>query len=143
MRTGQPLTKEERETWPDGKVTWALTTKMPLRDTEGQIVGTFGVSRDVTAWKSAEEALRLGEQRFRSLVEATAAIVWTTPASGEFETEQPGWSAFTGQSFEQLRGWGWLDAVHPDDRANTASVWCEAVAARSRRAWPTLEGVTA
>ena len=79
----------------------------------------------------AEEALRHGEERFRSLIEATVAIVWNTPASGEFEEEQPGWSAFTGQSFSELRGWGWLDAVHPDDRENTALAWSSAVKARS------------
>ncbi len=123
--------KVEKETRGADSVAWVSTTKMPLRDAEGRIVGTFGVSRDITAWKSAEQALRQGEERFRSLIEATAAIVWTTPASGEFETEQPGWSAFTGQSFEQLKGWGWLDAVHPDDRPKTARAWSQAVAARS------------
>lgn len=71
------------------------------------------------------------EERYRSLVEATTAIVWNTPASGEFESEQPEWSAFTGQSFHELKGWGWLDAVHPDDRPNTAAVWSNAVANRS------------
>ena len=71
----------------------------------------------------AEEALRQGEERFRSLIEATVAIVWNTPASGEFEEEQPGWSAFTGQTFDELKGWGWLDAVHPDDREHTAAAW--------------------
>src|SRR5262249_22452000 len=65
------------------------------------------------------------------LVEATTAIVWNTPASGEFEVEQPRWSDFTGQTFEQLKGWGWLDAVHPDDRPDTARVWSAAVAGRS------------
>jgi PAS domain S-box-containing protein len=78
-----------------------------------------------------EEGLRLGEQRYRSLVEATTAIVWNTPASGEFEVEQPRWSAFTGQDFEQLKGWGWLNAVHPDDQPNTAQVWSAAVASLS------------
>lgn len=71
------------------------------------------------------------EERYKSLVEATTAIVWNTPASGEFESEQPEWSAFTGQSFNELKGWGWLNAVHPDDRPNTASVWCNAVTNRS------------
>ncbi|MFO0863425.1 MAG: ATP-binding protein [Gemmataceae bacterium] len=79
----------------------------------------------------AEAVLRRDEQRYRSLVQATTAMVWNTPASGEFETDQPGWSKFTGQSFEQLRGWGWLNAVHPDDRPNTAKVWSAAVASRS------------
>ncbi|MGE3820793.1 MAG: PAS domain S-box protein, partial [Isosphaeraceae bacterium] len=132
METGQALVgKEERETWEDGRVTWVSTTKLPFRERDGRLIGTFGISRDITDLKTTERALREGEERFRSLVEATSAIVWTTPASGEFETEQPGWSAFTGQTFDELRGWGWLDAVHPDDRANTARVWSQAVAARS------------
>ncbi len=79
----------------------------------------------------AELALRHGEMRFRSLIEATAAIVWNTPASGEFEEPQPGWTAFTGQGFDELKGWGWLDAVHPDDREQTARAWSVAVRDRS------------
>ena len=132
MESDNPVVgKEEKETWGGGRVTWVSTTKMPFRDKDGRVVGTFGISRDITAGKRAEEALRQGEERFRSLIEATVAIVWNTPASGEFETEQPGWSAYTGQTFDQLKGWGWLDAVHPDDRPNTARVWSAAVAASS------------
>jgi PAS domain S-box-containing protein len=63
VRTGQPmLAKEEKETWPDGHVTWASSTKMPLRDARGNIVGTFGVSRDVTPHKVLEEQLRLSQR---------------------------------------------------------------------------------
>lgn len=57
LRTGQPMEGiEESETWPDGSVTWASTTKMPLRNQSGRIVGTFGISRDITARKLAELA---------------------------------------------------------------------------------------
>jgi PAS domain S-box-containing protein len=70
IRSGQPVVnKEERETWQDGRVTWATTTKMPLRDGEGRIIGTFGVSRDITERKRAEQALRDNEARYRSLIE--------------------------------------------------------------------------
>ncbi len=87
--------------------------------------------REVQQLHESEMVLRLGEKRFRSLVEAITAIVWSTPASGEFVVEQPRWTDFTGQTFEQLRGWGWLEAVHPEDQPETARVWSAAVASRS------------
>jgi PAS domain S-box-containing protein len=63
MRTGVPLVAaEEKETWADGRVTWVSTTKMPLRDRSGRIVGTFGISRDVTEKKQAEAALRQAKE---------------------------------------------------------------------------------
>jgi PAS domain S-box-containing protein len=58
LRTGEPFVgREEKETWPDGSVTWVSTTKEPLRDRAGRIIGTFGISRDITARKQAEQAL--------------------------------------------------------------------------------------
>lgn len=69
--------------------------------------------------------------RYRALVEASAAIVWQTPPSGEFETDQPQWRAFTGQSADELMGMGWLDAVHPDDRDRVQDAWAVAVRART------------
>ena len=59
IRSGQPIIgKEEKEVWPDGRVAWVSTTKMPLRDPAGRIVGTFGMSRDITARVMAEAKLR-------------------------------------------------------------------------------------
>jgi len=59
IRTGRPVIgKLERETWPDGRETWALTSKLPLRDKHGNIIGTFGISKDVTALKLAETELQ-------------------------------------------------------------------------------------
>jgi len=58
IQTGEPIiSKMEKEIWPDGRVTWALSSKMPFRDVQGQIVGTFGISKDITAIKEAEEKL--------------------------------------------------------------------------------------
>ena len=71
LQTGEPLIGiEERETWRDGKEAWVSTTKVPLRDRSGQIVGLFGISRDVTDKKLAE--LRLAEQAVQLTEQAKA-----------------------------------------------------------------------
>jgi PAS domain S-box-containing protein len=63
IRTGRSLVnREEKETWPDGSVTWVSTTKAPIRDKHGRIIGTFGISRDISARKRAEEALAQSAQ---------------------------------------------------------------------------------
>jgi PAS domain S-box-containing protein len=79
IKTGQPILGiEERETWPDRPDTWARTSKMPLRDQEGNIVGTFGISNDITEIKKAEAErerlladVRQSERLLRSIINAT------------------------------------------------------------------------
>jgi PAS domain S-box-containing protein len=73
----------------------------------------------------------VNERRYRLLAEVTTSIVWSTAGSGEVVAPLPSWSAFTGQTDEEVLGWGWLRAIHPDDRAHTASDWSAAVATRS------------
>jgi len=64
IRTGQPIIgKLEKETHPDGRITWCLTTKMPWRDQEGNIIGTFGISKDITGLKQAEAELETTHKR--------------------------------------------------------------------------------
>ncbi|MCX6325404.1 MAG: PAS domain-containing sensor histidine kinase [Bacteroidia bacterium] len=58
IRTGQSVSREERVTWVDRPDTWVSTIKMPLRDNDGTIIGTFGISRDITEIKQAEDAFQ-------------------------------------------------------------------------------------
>ena len=70
MRTGSALlSAEERETWPDGTETWVLTNKMALLDAKGKVIGSFGISHDITAKKAAENALRMAEEKYRRIFE--------------------------------------------------------------------------
>ena len=59
---------------------------------------------------------------------ASAVLVWHTNAEGAIEIENPSWSAVTGQDFTGYRGWGWTEAVHPDDRPEVLRRWQAAVA---------------
>ena len=86
------------------------------------------VIADVTARKRAEQATREGEERFRTLVEASAAIIWTTDAAGAVIEPQPNWMRFTGQTPEESSGWGRLAALHPDDVEDARAAWGRAIA---------------
>ena len=116
---------------PDGKVRWVIARGVVTAPAPGRGLTMVGVTWDVSDQKAAETYVRHSEERFRSVVEATAAIVWIAVETGAFEEPQPSWSAFTGQSFEELRGWGWLGAVHPDDHDATEKAWQEAVENRT------------
>ncbi len=80
IRTGQPmLDKLEKETWQDGRVTWVLTSKLPLRDDHGKIIGTFGISKDVTKSVETQKAL---EDANLQLMEATRQAGMAEVATG-------------------------------------------------------------
>ncbi|HYE98221.1 MAG TPA: PAS domain S-box protein, partial [Planctomycetota bacterium] len=70
IKTGEPrIDVEEKLVWPDGRMLWVSATKLPLRDPQGKIVGTFGVSRDISHLKQAQEEIRRSERLYRSLVD--------------------------------------------------------------------------
>jgi PAS domain S-box-containing protein len=70
IRTGQPILNLEE---PDGKGRWALTTKMPLRDEHGDIIGTFGISHDITNLKSVQQALERRARQLQTAAEVSRA----------------------------------------------------------------------
>ncbi len=80
--------------------------------------------------RSVEAGLRRSDERFRAAIAAIQGVLWTNSADGRMHGEQPGWSALTGQSFEAYQGFGWAEAIHPEDAAPTVAAWREAVAAR-------------
>ncbi|MGT2485226.1 MHYT domain-containing protein [Methylobacterium oryzae CBMB20] len=77
-----------------------------------------------------QRELQASEARFRAAVQAVRGVLWTNDAEGRMIGEQPGWSAITGQSREEYQGYGWADAVHPDDMAASVESWNATVRAR-------------
>jgi PAS domain S-box-containing protein len=127
--SGESLTFED-EIQLHGKTLLLQTIKSVCRDTEGNIVGLVGISREIGDRKLLEETLRqrereiaLRENRYRSLVDASSQIIWTSSAQGDRMGGVPEWQAFTGQSDEQVLGFGWAVAIHPDDRERTIAEW--------------------
>ncbi|MCG9128954.1 PAS domain S-box protein [Candidatus Poribacteria bacterium] len=78
IESGKPIeAKQEKETWPGSQDTWVSTTKVPIRDRSGRIKGTCGISRDITEYHRADQALRDSEAKWRSLVESAPDIIST------------------------------------------------------------------
>ncbi|MCS7241602.1 MAG: PAS domain S-box protein [Candidatus Caldatribacterium sp.] len=70
LTTGETIVnKVERETWPDGRTSWVLTTKVPFRNDKGEIIGIVGISKDLTELKEKEEALERERQFLNSVFE--------------------------------------------------------------------------
>ncbi len=80
LSTGEPiLGKLEKETWPDGRVTWAQTSKLPLRDLNGRIIGTFGFSKNFTQTKELEATI---EKKHKELMDTSRVAGKAEVATG-------------------------------------------------------------
>ncbi|MDZ8105383.1 MAG: PAS domain S-box protein [Nostoc sp. DedQUE12a] len=78
-----------------------------------------------------EENLRRSEARYRSLAQASASIIWSAAPWGNVIDEIPNWQIFTGQNLEEYKGWGWVNALHPEDRNSLGAIWKQAFYGRS------------
>jgi diguanylate cyclase (GGDEF)-like protein/PAS domain S-box-containing protein len=82
IKTGEPIIGiEEKETWEES-IRWASTTKMPLYNDDGEIIGTFGISRDITDKKKAEEQIEEGRSRIEAVLHSTADGIYATDKEG-------------------------------------------------------------
>ena len=118
-------TKKEIEEEHDGQT--FLIMFAPIIE-EGY-VNVYG--RDITERKKAFEDLKRSEDRYRSYIEVTGQLGWTTNGDGEVVEDIPSWTRFTGQTYEEAKGSGWTKALHPDDRENTLIAWKRATCEKS------------
>jgi PAS domain S-box-containing protein len=117
---GDPGRDEDRQ--------WAFSW-FPSHDPDGNVAGVALIAVDVTDRQNSAEAVRRSEERYRSLVQAGAQVVWVTTPTGQIAEDSPEWRWITGQSLEEYLGNGWLDAIHPEDRERVEREWLECVRA--------------
>lgn len=85
IRSGKPLVgKIEKETLPDGRINWVNSTKLPLTDERGQIIGTMGMSRDITELKEAQDKLSRESRLFKTVIEHALAGIFVKDTEGHY-----------------------------------------------------------
>jgi diguanylate cyclase (GGDEF)-like protein/PAS domain S-box-containing protein len=115
LATGEPYEIEYRLRHHSGEYRWALVRAVPLRNEQGEIERWLGTCTDIHDAKESEE-------RYRALIEASTAMVWRAAPDGSI-LKGWGWEEFSAQTPEEYQGYGWLNALHPDDRERVAAVW--------------------
>src|SRR6266852_2243442 len=91
----------------------------------------FGHAQDVTDAFRAEQALKESERRFRLLADTAPVLIWMSDPTGGCAFLNRPWLDFTGQALEAQLGEGWIESIHPDDRARFLAAYREAIAARA------------
>ena len=104
-----------------GRASW-----FGVHDAAGELVGVGLVLLDAGG-HPADEELRRSEERYRSLVQGGAQVVWVAGPDGAMKEDSPEWRWITGQSAEDYIGHGWLASIHPEDRERVERDWRECV----------------
>jgi PAS domain S-box-containing protein len=122
----------------DAGVVSGCASWFPVRDATGDVFG-IGLTLLNMAAPSAEAAqvaeaaaaaaaeIKRSEERYRSLVQGGAQVVWVAGPDGAMKEDSPEWRWITGQSVEQYTGSGWLESIHPEDRERVERDWRECV----------------
>lgn len=104
-----------------------LSTVSSVRNEGGTTIGYVAINHNISRRKEAEQELLKSELRYRSLILATNNIIWITDENGAFVEPQQMWEEYTGQSWADHQGFGWVAMIHPDDHSTLLRYWQEAV----------------
>ncbi len=120
MKTGNPILGEiEHEFYEGDRETWCSTTKMPLQDKHGRIIGTFGISRDVTEQKRAEQELARERDLLRTIIDNVPDLIYVKDRAGRFVTANVALlNLLNLQSYAELQGKTDYDFSPPELASN-------------------------
>jgi len=112
----------------DGQIRWVAAKGRGVFSAAGRCIRMIGTAIDITRRKETEARLAESEARFRAMAETVPDILWVADEAGSNEYASPSLARYTGLSQEQLRGSGWVDAMHPEDGAGFLEKWRRALA---------------
>jgi PAS domain S-box-containing protein len=125
------LDHEEQLVFDDGESVYLTGNARPLLDQSGKAIGAVATFVDITRSRESAAALRESEERFRNMADHAPVMMWVTDPNGYCTYLNRSWYEFTGQDPKDAEGFGWLDAVHPEDRARAETDFREANASRT------------
>jgi len=111
----------------DGRVLHVESHSTVIHDDGGRPLGMRGVTLDVTERKEAEELLSEREGHYRALADAMPQIVWTARPDGYIDYYNRRWFEYTGRGYDETRGWGWQQTIHPLDADRQVRAWATSV----------------
>ncbi len=134
---------EYRVIWLDGSVHWIADKGRGDYDAAGRCLRMRGIALDISRRKETDEALRKSEARFREMADSAPVMIWITRSDGFCIYLNKQWQDFTGQSDATGLGFGWLDAVYPEDRERTHTEFRTAMERREELRMESCAGTTA
>lgn len=115
LSTGQPYQVEARLRSQDGSFRWFLIRAQPFRNEQGVITKWFGSNTDVHEQKHLEQRLVESEEYFRLMADRVPIMLWVTAPDGQCLYLNQQWYDYTGQQEAEALGFGWTNAIHPDE----------------------------
>jgi PAS domain S-box-containing protein len=128
LERGDPYDAEYRVLRKDGVYRWWSARGAAARTPDGMPLRLIGSITDVTERKRAEGALAASEALYRTMGEAVDYGVWATDADGRAVYISPSFCELVGKSFDEIREFGWLDVLVPEQRAEVERLWLHSVA---------------
>jgi PAS domain S-box-containing protein len=123
VAAGTPYRHQVRFLHHSGEYRWCIGQAQPLRSRSGVISAWHGVVNDIHDRKLAEDALKASERNLRLTIDTIPALAWSARADGTADFFNRHYLDYVGLSLDELSGWQWMRAIHPDDLAAISSTW--------------------